>query len=161
MSKYTFPISGDGRPVFTSNGIRVLFASGCTTQVSLLQPEVLKEKFGAELILDNVKMDPYFQVGECVGAIYKLNHFPFDGSEHDYSGLYVFNVVPSEKYKKACEDPNIDTVGAICDIIVSMNLFDGFRKDFENWTLNIPDDIQKAVDNANAPLQAIIDELKK
>ena len=57
MSKYTFPISGDGRPVFTSKGIRVLFASGCSTQISLLEPEVLKEKFGADLILDNVKMD--------------------------------------------------------------------------------------------------------
>ena len=161
MSQFVFPISGDGRPVFTSNGIRVLFASGSTIQVSLLEPDVLKEKFGAELILDNVKMDPYWQVGECVGAIYKLAHFPFDGSEHNYSGLYVFNTVPSEEYKKACEDPNVDTVGSICDIVVGVRMFEGFGKDLEKWTLNIPNDIQKAVDNANAPLQEVIDKLKK
>ena len=90
MSQYAFPINGDGRPCFTSNGVRVLFASGCTTQVSWLEPDVLKEKYGAELILDNVKLNPYWQVGECGGAIYKLALFPFDGSEYDYSGLYVF-----------------------------------------------------------------------
>ena len=161
MPKYAFPISGDGRPVFTSNGTRVLFASGCTTQVSLLEPDVLKEKFGAKLILENVKMDPYFQIGECVGSIYKLDHFPFDGSEYDFSGLYVFNVVPSEEYKKACEDPNVDTVGSVCDIIVGARLFEGFGKDLETWTLSIPDDIQKAVENANTPLQEVIDGLKK
>ena len=90
-----------------------------------------------------------------------LNENDSPTKEHDYSGLYVFNVVPSDKYKKACEDPNIDTVGSICDIIVSMNLFDGFGKNFENWTLNIPEDIQKAVNKANTPLQAVIDKVMK
>lgn len=40
-------------------------------------------------------------------------------------------------------------------------MFEGFGNDFEKWTLNIPDDIQKAVDNANVPLQEVIDRLKK
>ncbi len=78
-----------------------------------------RQKFGAELVMDNVKMDPYWQVGECVGAIYKLAHFPFDGSDYDYSGLYVFNVIPSEEYKRICEEPNVDAVGKVCDINVS------------------------------------------
>ncbi len=160
MSQYTFPLNGDGRPCFTSNGVRVLFASGCTTQVSWLEPDVLKEKYGAELILDNVKLNPYWQVGECGGAIYKLAHFPFDGSEYDYSGLYVFNVILSDEYKKACEDPNIDTVGSVCDIIVGSRMFNGFARDHEKWTLDIPDDIQKAVEDANVPLQEVIDKLK-
>ena len=106
-------------------------------------------------------MDPYWQVGECFGALYKLAHFPFDGSDYDYPGLYVFNVVPSEEYKKACADPNVDAVGKVCDIIVSMRLFEGFSKNEKEWSLNIPDDIAKTVDEANTPLQAVIENLSK
>ena len=158
MPEFVFPISGDGRPVFNSNGLRVLFASGCGYQVTMLEPAVLKQKFGAELVLDEVKLDPYWQIGECVGAIYKLAHFPIDGTDYDYSGLYVFNVVPSEEYKKACEDPNVEAVGRVCDIIVSMRLFAGFSKTLEEWSLTIPDDIEKAVKVANEPIQDIIDK---
>ena len=68
MGKYRMTAGKDDRPVFTSNGIRVLHASGCDTQISLLDPKVLKDKFGAELLLDNVKLNPYWQIGECVGA---------------------------------------------------------------------------------------------
>ena len=56
MRGFTFSPIGDGRPVFTSNGIRVLMASGTGTQVSMLEPDILTEKYGAELILDHVKI---------------------------------------------------------------------------------------------------------
>lgn len=161
MPQFVFPISGDGRPVFMSNGVRVLFASGCSNEIAMLEPDVLKQKYGAELLLDKVKMNPYYQLGECVGAIFKLAHFPFDGSDYDYSGLYVFNVIPTEDYKKACDDPNVDAVGKVCDIIVGSRLFRGFSKDKKEWSLSIPNDIAKAVDEANAPLQAIIDKFRK
>ena len=104
MGRYSFKVgefSEDDRPIFMSNGLRVLFATGSGTQVSMLDPDVLDEKFGAELILDNVKLDPYWQLGECVGGIYRLAHFPIDGTDYDYQGLYVFNVMPSEEYKKS------------------------------------------------------------
>ena len=69
-------------------------------------------------------------------------------------------MVLSDEYKKACEDPNIDTVGSVCDIIVGSRMFNGFARDHEKWTLDIPDDIQKAVEDANVPLQEVIDKLK-
>ena len=157
----TGTFSSDRRPIFTSNGMRVLFAMGSATQVSLLEPEILKEKFGAEPVLDNVKIDPYWQIGECVGGIYKLEHFPIDGTDYDYQGLYIFNVVPSYDYKKACEDPNVDAVGKVCDIIIGMNLFDGSGKDFEEWYFDISDDTTDAVKRANEHLQAVVDKLAK
>ena len=161
MRQVVFPISVDGRPVFKSNGERVLFSTACDCQITMLEPDALKQKYDAELILDKVKMNPYWQVGECVGAIYRLSHFPIDGTEYDYPGLYVFNVIQSEEYKKACEDPNIETVGKVCDIIVNMDLFYGFSKTLDEWILNIPDDIAKAVEEANKPLQEVVDKLSK
>ena len=47
MGRFSFKsgtFSEDSRPIFTSNGMHVLFATGSATQVSLLEPEVLKEK---------------------------------------------------------------------------------------------------------------------
>ena len=167
MSEFTFRPIGDGRPVFTSNGIRVLMASGSGTQVSLLEPDILAERFYAELILDHVKIDPYCQVGKCTGGIYRLAHFPIDGTDYDYKGLLVFNTVPSEEYRKACEVPENNCVGAICDIIVGCSLFGGFshspggRNEYGEWTLNIPDDIDATVKEANEPLQAILEKFGK
>ena len=161
MYEFKFPVSGDGRPIFKSNGMRVMFASGCSILVSLLEPDVLKEKFGAELIQDHVKLNPYFQIGECVGGIYRLSHFPLDGSECDYPGLHVFNVVPSEEYKQACKDPNIITAGSVCDIIVSIRLFAGFEKSWTTWSFNIPDDTTKAVEDANKVLWEMIEKSKR
>ena len=163
MGRFSFKIgtfSGDRRPIFTSNGMRVLFATGSAAQVSLLEPEVLKEKFGAELVLDNVKLDPYWQIGECVGGIYRLAHFPIDGTGYDYQGLYVFSVVPTEEYKKACADPNVDAVGKVCDIIINMDMFAEIGKDFDKWYFDIPDETAEAVKWANKPLQALVDKLK-
>ncbi len=132
--------------VFTSNGVRVLLASGSETQISFLRPEVLKEKFGAELVLENVKLSPYWQVGETTGSIYKLPHFPLDGSEYDYPGLYVFNVLPNDEER-------------VCDMIVGGNLLDGFGHDGNGlWKLEIPDDIDEAVKRTNAYLQVVIDK---
>ena len=163
MGRFSFKtgtFSSDRRPIFTSNGMRVLFATGSATQVSLLEPEVLEEKYGAELVLDNVKLDPYWQIGECTGGIYRLSHFPIDGTDYDYQGLYVFNTPQTEEHKKACEDPNVDAVGKVCDIIIGMNLFDGSGKDFEEWYFDIADDTKDAVKRANESLQAVIDKLK-
>ncbi len=160
MPQYTFKIlTEDGRPVFTSNGVRVLLATGSDTHITMLEPEVLKEKFGAELIRDNVKMNAY-GCGECVGTIYKLAHFPLDGSDIDVPGLYVFNVVRSEEYSELCKDPVVDTIWKVCDAVVSMSLFDSIQVSFgEECTLKIPDDISAAVKDANAYLQVVIDKL--
>lgn len=158
MGEYRILESGDGRPVFTSNEIKVLFASGCSTQVSLLEPEVLRAKFDAELLLDNVKLDPYFQIGECIGGIYRLGHFPLDGSDYDYKGLLVFNTVPSEEYKKSCTEPDlIAPVGAICDMIVGAGLFGNWSRDEVGYRVEIPDDMDRAIVKANKLLQAMID----
>ena len=164
MGRFSFKsgtFSEDSRPIFTSNGMHVLFATGSATQVSLLEPEVLKEKFGAELVLDKVKLDPYWQIGECVGGIYRLAHFPIDGTDYDFQGLYVFNVVPTEEYKKACADPNVSAVGKVCDIIINMELFEESGKDFEEWFFDIAEDTTAAVKRANAPLQVVVDKLKE
>ena len=164
MGRFSFKtgtFSSDRRPIFTSNGMRVLFATGSATQVSLLEPEVLEEKYGAELVLDNVKLDPYWQIGECTGGIYRLSHFPIDGTGYDYQGLNVFNTPPTEEYKKACSDPDVNAVAKVCDIIIGMSLFDRSGKDFEEWYFDIADDTTDAVKRANEPLQAVIDKLKR
>lgn len=167
MREFTFSPIGDGRPVFTSNGIRVLMASGTGTQISMLEPVILAEKYGAELILDHVKMDPYWQVGECSGGIYRLAHFPIDGTEYDYKGLLVFNTVPSEEYRKACEVPESNCVGSVCDIIVGCSLFSGFSHtpggngEHGEYTFIIPDDMEAAVKEANEPLHAFLDNRKR
>ena len=162
MGEYRFPISGDGRPVFTSNGIKVLFATGSDTQVSLLEPEILKEKFGAELIVDNVRLNPYYQVGECTGGIYRLEHFPLDGSEYDFRGLYIFNSVPSKEYKELCKSDGLGivAVGAVCDIIVGCAFVAGSCGcTGEEWFFGISD-VDEAVKKANKYLQEVIDKTK-
>lgn len=162
MGEFRFKISGDGRPVFTSNGIKVLFASGSDTQVTMLEPDVLVEKYGAELVLDNVTLNPYWQINECTGAIYRLTHFPLDDSEFDYEGLYVFNVVPSEEYKKACKEPNVIAVGSVCDIVVGCSFFQGsWGRNFDEWFFEMPEDISSVVDKANKYLQTVIDKLQE
>ena len=160
MGEFRLPSSEDERPIFKSNGLSVLFASGSSTQVSMLEPNVLIEKFGAELVLDNIRLNPYWQIGECDGAIYKLAHFPIDGTDSDYEGLYVFNTVPSEEYKKACEDPNIETVGSVCDIIVGMPMVDRFGRDDKGWFFEIPNNTDESVKKANTALQEVIDKSK-
>lgn len=159
MGKYRITAGKDERPVFTSNGIRVLHASGSDTQISLLDPEVLKDKFGAELLLDNVKLNPYWQIGECVGGIYRLEHFPLDGSDYNFMGLLVFNTIPSEEYKKACEYPGlIASVGAICDMIIGSYLFDSSGHDENGHWAEISEDPKAAVFEANKLLQTVIDK---
>lgn len=159
MGKYRMTAGKDDRPVFTSNGIRVLHASGCDTQISLLDPKVLKDKFGAELLLDNVKLNPYWQIGECVGGIYRLENFPLDGSDYDFKGLLIFNTVPSEEYKKACKDPGlIAPVGAICDMIIGSYLFGSFGHDENGHWGEISKDPEAAVSEANKLLQTVIDK---
>ena len=162
MGEFRIAVNKETGPVFTSNGLRVLFATGSATMVSLLEPESLESKYGAELILDNVRINPYWQVGECNGAIYRLAHFPIDGTDYDYQGIYVFNTVPTEEYKKACADPSIDTIGSRCEIIVNADFFPAsWGKTMEEWYFEIPDNLDEVVKEANKPLQAVIDKLKK
>ena len=99
----------------------------------------------------------YFKVHN-EGYVWIISHFPIGGTGYDYRGLYVFNTVPSEDYKRACEDPKADTVDSVCDIIVSMALFDSFEKTFDEWFFDIPDEIEKGVSRANMTLQAVIDK---
>ena len=162
MAIYRMTAGADTRPIFTSNGIRVLHASGIDTQVSLLNPEVLKDKFDAELMIDNVTLNPYWQIGECIGGIYRLGHFPLDGSIYDYKGLLVFNTALSEDYKKTCEDSEVTVPSEnVCDMIIGSSLFDRWGCDKKEYWVEISEDLNTAVVKANKLLQAVIDKKSK
>ena len=167
MDEFRFA-SDEGRPIFKSNGMKVLFASGSLTQVSILDPDVLKEKYGAELILDGITLNTYWQVGEQTGSIYRLDHFPLDGTEYDFRGLYFFNIVPPEEYKKWCavrdgeEGLDEGVIGLPCDIIVGCSFTNGSWgcNHGEEWFLGFTC-VEEAVKEANKYLQNVIDKVKE
>lgn len=158
----TYP--NDSRPVFHSNGVGVLLATGADCPVTMLAASVLKEKFDAELLVEKIRLNPYWQVGEMDGSIYKLGHFPVDESngEVDYRGLYVFNIGPVENDFK---EEDFELFGscpiyAICEAIVANGLYDSFSMFGDKFGVEVSD-VEAAVKRSNEPLQGIIDQLKK
>lgn len=165
MEQFRFA-SDEERPIFTSNGIKTLFASGSLTQVSILDPDVLKEIFGAELILEDVTLTTYWQVGEQTGSIYRLDHFPLDGTDYDFRGLYFFNIAPTEEYKKWCKTRDDaqkiedEILGLPCDIMVGCSFVNGpYGRSHNEWFLGFTN-VEDAVKEANEYLQEIIDKAK-
>lgn len=157
MKELRFPIKG--RPVFKSNGIRVLFASGSSIQISMISANILKERFGAELICPHVKINPYWQLGECTGDIYRLS-FPIDGVDYVLEGLYFFNIEPSKEIGVTLGDSAMDNHRVVCEMIVGCKLFDTWGKDLNDWHFDMPEDMNEAVSRANSDLQKIINERK-
>ena len=165
MAELRFPAGTDSRPIFISNGVAVLFATGSDTQIAMMEHANLVEKFGAELIAENVRLIPYWPFADRMGAIYRLKHFPIGSTGFDYQGLLIFNIGPTNEYKKISNenDNNGDNAGSgkICEIIVSPSLLKSFFKTPKEWVLRLTDDTQKAVDNANKYLQNVLDEMPK
>ncbi|MBO4416319.1 MAG: hypothetical protein J5824_10130 [Lachnospiraceae bacterium] len=163
MSELRFPVGTDERPIFMSNGTAVLFATGADTQIAMMEHQDLVEKYGAELVAEDIKLSPYWPFTDRMGAIYRLKHFPIDNSGYDYQGLLIFNIGPTNEYKKVGNEAgdNGENVGKICEIIVSPAVFKSFFKTPKEWVLRFTDDMEKAVNNANKYLQNVIDELSK
>ncbi|MCR5321854.1 MAG: hypothetical protein K6E85_00995 [Lachnospiraceae bacterium] len=164
MAELRFPVGTDARPTFTSNGVSVLFATGADTQIAMMEHYDLVEKFGATLVAENIRLSPYWPFTDRMGAIYRLEHFPIGTTGFDYRGMLIFNIGPTNEYKKIeDESDNGDNpnVGKICEIIVSPSVLKSFFRTPKEWVLRINDDMQKAVENANKYLQNVIDELSK
>lgn len=165
MAELRFPVGTDSRPMFMSNGVAVLFATGSDTQIAMMEHNDLTEKFGAELVAENVRLSPYWPFTDRMGAIYRLKHFPVGDSGYDYEGMLIFNIGPTNEYKKIdCEKEDSDqpqNVGKVCEIIVSPAMFKSFFKTPKEWVLRLIDDTGKAVEHANKYLQNVIDELPK
>ena len=165
MAELRFPAGTDARPIFMSNGVSVLFVTGADTQIAMMKHEDLVEKFGAELVVENVRLSPYWPFTDRMGAIYRLKHFPVGSTGYDYQGLLIFNIGPSNEYRKIEDESGNDgensNIGKICEIIVSPAFLKSFFKTPKEWVLRITDDTGKAVENANKYLQNVINEMSK
>ena len=165
MAELRFPADTGVRPTFKSNGVDVLFATGADTQIAMMEHADLVERFGAELVAENVKLSPYWPFTDQMGAIYRLKSFPIGTTGYDYQGLLIFNIGPSREYKKI-EDEEANPgenacIGKICEIIVSPAILKSFFKTPKEWVLRLADDSGKAVESANKYLQNVIDEMPK
>ena len=132
----------DNRPIFEVAGFKTLYASGSGTQITFLEPDILIDKFDAELLIDNLKLNPYWQVGESIGSIYRLNKFKIE--DINYKGLLVFNVKPV-----------VDDM--FCNIILGCGFkFRSLSYTRGIWKFQLSDNVDEVVSLANESLSQFL-----